>query len=285
MLPTSQALAQVSEPQLRDAAIAALAELHRLGPARKLFTYGEFVGRFLRLALPQLPGADLARLGKELAGYQAEIIHHPSGSITPEEHPDNAALLTVLWRLIGDGVVYPRLREQRDGYTACIEYVALTPRGQRVVAGNNDHPLRPGYIERLRARAPRMSDDVLMRLADAASCLEHGLLRASVVMVGLAVEETITEAHETLARRGTIATPRARMARDRLAEVEGAIAVWPNNDERHRLRLAIVSAENIRTERNRASHPGERFEDALLVEELLVSASRQLPVFSELIVP
>ena len=60
-------------------------------------------------------------------------------------------------------------------------------------------------------------------------------------------------------------------------------AIFGSN--RYRLQIATVAIENVRAERNRASHPGERFEDAAAVEELLVSTSRQLPVLAELIAP
>jgi hypothetical protein len=130
-----------------------------------------------------------------------------------------------------------------------------------------------------------MNNDVVERLADAVSCLEHGLLRAAVVMVGLAVEETVTAAHDALSSRGAVQNSRARLARDRLAELQVAVAGWPNVDERHRRQMAIVAAESVRTERNRASHPGERFEDAAAVEELLVAASRQLPLIWSVILP
>lgn len=283
MISPSDFLAQLGEAQLREAAITSLGELHQQKPTRTMFKYGEFVGRCVRLALPRLNGPELTALARRLTDLQAEMLEPPAGA--PDEHPDNNALLSLLWRLAGEGIVYPRLREHRDGFVASVEYVALTPRGRRVVAGEHDHPLRPGFLSRLRARAPKMSDDVLERLADAASCLEHGLLRATVVMIGLAVEETVAEAHEALVNSATIQASRARNARDKIAELRAAISAWPNVDERHRLQISLVALENVRTERNRASHPGERFEDAATVEELLVSSSRQLPIISELLLP
>ncbi len=71
-------------------------------------------------------------------------------------------------------------------------------------------------------------------------------------------------------------------AKSILADIEAAAKSWADKDERHRLNLALVAAESIRTERNNASHPGVVVNDIGAVEELLILAGRQLPVLWEL---
>lgn len=114
------------------------------------------------------------------------------------------------------------------------------------------------------------------------SCLEKALLRAALVMIGLAVEETLRVTHAAMVNLAYIAKAATPLttAKQILAEVGKAVQSWPTtNDEQHKLTLALAAAESIRTERNTASHPGAVVSEAATVEELVVLAGRQVPVF------
>ncbi|MBK8940666.1 MAG: hypothetical protein IPM79_24385 [Polyangiaceae bacterium] len=205
-----------------------------------------------------------------------------------DEYRDNRKLLSVMWTLIGEGVVFPRLKSYSvDGHPLLIDRLSVTARGERVLIGGDEHPLHPGFIKRFQGRAPRISDEVVARMEDAVSCAEKSLLRAALVMVGLAAEETLRTTHNAMVNLAYItkSAPATKNAKDVLEEIQKAVASWPNaNDEQHRLTKAIAAAESIRTERNKASHPGVVVDDASGVEELLVLASRQLPVFWEIVI-
>ena len=161
----------------------------------------------------------------------------------------------------------------------------LTARGERIASGGDQHPLHPGFIARFKGRATNANDEVVARMEDAVSCLASSLLRAAVVMVGLAVEETLRVTHAAMVNQGHIGKSAWALtkAKQLLDDIEKAVQSWTNaNDEQHRLRMALVAAESIRTERNNASHPGVIVNDEASVEELVVLASRQLPAFWEI---
>jgi hypothetical protein len=98
----------------------------------------------------------------------------------------------------------------------------------------------------------------------------------------LAMEETLRLTHDAMVKLNHISKVAGPMtkAKQLIDEIQKATASWTNqNDEQHLLSLAVVAAENIRVDRNKASHPGALLNDAGAVEELLTSASRQIPVF------
>jgi gas vesicle protein len=109
-------------------------------------------------------------------------------------------------------------------------------------------------------------------MEDAVSCAEKSLLRAALVMVGLAAEETLRTTHSAMVNLAYItkSAPATKNAKDILEEIQKAVASWPNaNDEQHRLTKAIAAAESIRTERNKASHPGVLAPDGVHALQLL----------------
>jgi hypothetical protein len=97
-------------------------------------------------------------------------------------------------------------------------------------------------------------------------------------MVGLAFEETLRAACENIKVAGHVrATP--QKAVEVMKALRDYVERLPQKmDKRHTLLMALVAAEGVRTERNGSGHPGARFDDEDSVEDLLVSASRQIPV-------
>ncbi|HEX4338278.1 MAG TPA: hypothetical protein VH062_20375 [Polyangiaceae bacterium] len=269
-----------TEQDVRNALLAGLGSL-RARTKRTSFGYSEVVHQ-VATALLQGPLANSAASAWE--GSQMAYFPHPHGGT---EYPDNEKLLAAIWGLIGEGILFPRLKTyDRDGHPHVIDRLVLTERGERLTADGDPHPLHPGFIKRFRARAPNVSDEVVARVEDAVSCLERSLLRAAVVMTGLAAEETLRVTHAMMVKTAHIkkkAASSLAKSRDVLDEVANAAQSWTTaNDERHRLKIAIQTLESIRTDRNQVSHPGIFAPDAAAVEELVVLAARQLPVFWEI---
>jgi hypothetical protein len=273
-------LAAHDERAVRAALIVGLQELRRRSPARSSFSYTDVVHEVAKKVLTYPQSNDAAKLWTQ---NQNELQESPQGK---DEYHDNKKLLAAVWALVAEGVVFPRTRSMTpDGHPHLIERLVVTARGERVLAGGDEHPLHPGFIARFRGRSSHLSDEVVARMEDAVSCAEKALLRAAVVMVGLAFEETLRVTHAAMVNQGHIgkaATP-MKKAKDILDDIEKAVQSWPNrNDEQHRLKMAMAAAESVRDERNKASHPGAVVDDAASVEELLVLTSRQAPVFWEI---
>jgi hypothetical protein len=267
-------LCEHDERAVRTALLTSLAALQKRGQS----TF-EYVAVVHEVAKALLKYPEVNEAAKVWETYQTGYSTKPEG----EEHPDNRKLLSAVWGLIGEGIVYPRMKSySRDGHPHIIDKLALTARGARAVVGGDQHPLHPGFIQRFRQRAPNVSDEVVARMEDAVSCLEGHLLRAALVMVGLAVEETLRVTHAAMVNQSHIAKGAGALtkAKQILDDIEKAGQSWTTkDDERHHLKVAIVAAESIRTERNKASHPGAVVTDAAAVEEVAVLASRQIPAF------
>ncbi len=135
-----------------------------------------------------------------------------------------------------------------------------TERVNCIVTRGDQHPLHPGFTSRFRANAATAPDEIVAHVEDAVTCLEAGVLRPALMMIGLANEETIRITHAAMAHQGTFkVAPMMTKARDLLAEIEVALKTWPGSkDEHHRLQFAAVAIESIRVERNAAAHPGNR---------------------------
>ncbi|MBK6518551.1 MAG: hypothetical protein IPG04_31555, partial [Polyangiaceae bacterium] len=55
-----------------------------------------------------------------------------------DEYRDNRKLLSVMWTLIGEGVVFPRLKSYSvDGHPLLIDRLSATARGERVLIGGD----------------------------------------------------------------------------------------------------------------------------------------------------
>jgi hypothetical protein len=275
-------LAGQDERAVRDALIAGVGSLRARNVGKTSFKYLDVVHEVAKVLLkpPASNGA-----ANEWNSYQNGYREQPQGD---DEYPDNRRLHSAIWGLIAEGVLFPRLKSMTpDGHPHLIERLVLTARGERVVMGGDEHPLHPGFIARFRARAPniRISDEVVSRMEDALSCMEKSLLRAAIVMVGLALEETLRLTHAAMVNLAVIskaATP-LTTAKQLLDDIEKAVQSWTtSNDEQHKLKKAISAAESIRTDRNTASHPGVVLSDAAAVEELVVLAGRQVPILWEI---
>lgn len=272
-------LSGIPEHRVREAYVEGFDALRKQG--RSTFDYSDAVGQVARICLGQKAGEATARW----AAGQRSFKTPPSAPL--EEWPDNRRLLSALWSLVGEGIVVPRLKQEND---LCVFLrLTLTEKGERVVSKADEHPLHPGFIKRFRASAPTATDPVIAHMEDAVSCLEAGVLRPALMMVGVANEVTVRVTHDALAHQNKV-TKAGAMAkmRDLLADISAVAGTWAagggTRDEEHRLKMAVGGTEAVRDERNKAAHPGQKVTDAPHVESMLMLAAHHLPVLWELMV-
>ena len=164
--------------------------------------------------------------------------------------------------------------------------IRLTRAGERLLDQAADHPLLPGAIERTCSRCADLPDDVIGLLADARACVDHGLLRPAISVLGVAYEVAIESVGESLITKSVlVATVADAGAAVRIREVKAKIdSVLPagtmqERDDRFATHAAYDFAHALRRRRNDASHttPSYGFDDRGETEELFVSALRHLP--------
>lgn len=170
-----------------------------------------------------------------------------------------------------------------DGYPIRLR---LTQRGLLFLGTTEDHPLLPGFLERVRARCPGVPDDVVALLNDAKTCMDNALLRPAIVLMGVAYEVAIEAVAESLVTKNQLAAVVLdQSAARRIAAVKSVIdVIAPGNkpeekDRRFAAHAAFEFADQLRRRRNDASHttPTYAFDDREETEEFLVSAGRHLP--------
>src|SRR5579872_3247084 len=86
----------------------------------------------------------------------------------------------VVW-FIRAGLAFP-IGSQASGLPHSL---LLTRAGLRFVNATDDHPLRPRFVDRLVARCPGLPDEVTSLLTDARQCLDAGLMRPAIVLMGV----------------------------------------------------------------------------------------------------
>jgi len=280
MLSHPNYLHHVTERQVREALVEGIEFLRERSQGQVTFEYKQLVGQVARI-LASEQSMDAARHWEQ---YQVSLPEPVPG--TQRESDDNRKLLSAIWGLIAGGLLFPRLNSLREGYPHALYKLTLTEKGERVLSNASEHPLHPGFISRFRAKAPTASDAVVAHLEDAVSCLENGLLRPSLMMLGLANEETIRACHAALAYEKKVpAAPALAKTRDLLSAIEPVVRGWAGKrEEQHRLSLALTAAEEIRVERNDAAHPGKKVTDEPHIEHLLSLVAHHCAIFWEVIV-
>ncbi|MEO8875207.1 MAG: hypothetical protein ABI461_06460 [Polyangiaceae bacterium] len=163
----------------------------------------------------------------------------------------------------------------------------LTRQGERFLdRTDNDHPLLPGAIERVRNRCPGLPDAVIEILADVDRCLDAFLFRPAIVLLGVAYELAIEHVADSLIAKGKLDAKIAEIgAARRLTAIEATIeSLRPGStieavSWRGATHRACVFAQLLRTRRNDAAHtsPTYGFDDRAETEEFIVSAHRHLP--------
>ena len=83
----------------------------------------------------------------------------------------------------------------------------ITRAGVRLLQRDGDHPLLPGYVERLKSRCPGLPDGVLALLVDSTACTDRALNRASIMLLDVAYELSVEGGART-PRRSTVESTR-----------------------------------------------------------------------------
>jgi hypothetical protein len=160
-------------------------------------------------------------------------------------------------------------------------WLHLTQAGLRFLDATEDHPLRPGFMDRLVARCPGLPVEVMSLLADARRCLDAGLMRPAIVLMGVAYEVAVERVAESLVKKGNLKQSdldekAAKLLGKVRAQVTGAL---PDKEHQFAALAACDFADQLRRRRNDGAHatPTYGFEDREEAEEFLVSAGRHLP--------
>lgn len=197
---------------------------------------------------------------------------------------DGLKLSSAAWRFVALGYGYPSFA---DGSGAIrVVRLTLTKLGQQVCSRTpEDNPSRPGYLERLRPANPKIEDEVFERLIDAANCLEFGLHRPAIVMLGIAAEVTTVWAYKAMKTAGLITKSKDVEFKDQLDAIrENIDHLQQPPDEKHRLSMAFDAIESLRVLRNNAAHHGNPPPDPYLAQERFGSACFHLPVVWQLLI-
>jgi hypothetical protein len=264
----------LSDLEVRELCIAALRQWHARWPDRDQFSmHGDLGGDLLPL-LAQRKAAH--PLGAEAVNTLREVFI------------DSAALNAswmrgvvefMVW-LVRAGLAWP-LGALVNQFPITLR---LTGTGARLLALAEDHPLLPQFVQRIGGRCPGLPDDVLSLLSDAGACLDNGLMRPAVVLMGVAYEVAVEHLVDALVGRGVLqAGAQNGRAAARITSIRNELeTLFPGRapvDARSAAAQALDFADQLRRRRNDASHtqPTYGFEDRAEVEELLVSAGRHLP--------
>lgn len=204
-------------------------------------------------------------------------------------------VLEFVWWLLRAGLAVELQYGKRDDRNERVfpTTLRLTSRGARLLDGGDDNPLLPGFLDRISSRCPGLPDGVLALLVDARACLDHSLLRAAVVLVGVAYEIAISEVVDRLdtkaifdVKRLPERTPaekiKAVLAAIRADKIPALAAITDRPMAEASKRAAdnaYVFADTLRMRRNEASHllPLHDFDHEGETEEFLVSAGWHLP--------
>lgn len=145
----------------------------------------------------------------------------------------------------------------------------ITRTGLRLV--NEDHPCRPGAMDRLREEFAGELPDSIARLEDARECFELGLMRPTIILLGLAYEDM---AARVCARLGVKVKGKQPKAADVLEALRKHVDSRPNDEAKRRAQLAFPVANQIREHRNDGAHKAEADFDSMAVDSLLTVGLR-----------
>jgi len=261
-----------SDTAVREACLTALHKWRTKQPNASEFSiHGDLGIELLWLLKPGIDGLDLQTM-KEV------FVRHGFASWM-----SGVFEFTTWFTRVGLGIVVRTNddREHKEGY-ACPVVIRLTRAGKRLLDSVNDHPLLPGFFDRLQKRCPGIPPDVTELLLDAHECIGHGLVRPSIALIGFAYEQLICVVYEKLLSQSLVGKPQIAInAKMRIGQILAALesAVAVDKEARWRAIVAFNFADGLRGRRNDASHPvqAHAFTDLTEAEEALVSAGRNMP--------
>jgi hypothetical protein len=265
-------LAELSPIEIRELCIDALKSFHRSSPDVRNLDVRSHLGRIL---LPLLAARkDTTVNVNDPRGSPSEIFLENQGYAWMD------GFVEFLGWFVRAGFALPSTMGPN------ILTLRLTDYGRRFLEIEEDHPLLPGFVERVVLRCPNLPDEVAALLADARVCLDHMLMRPAIAVMGVAYETAIEAVAEVLVQRELLAPGVLdQSAARRIASIRAVVdtvmsgATNEERDNRFAARRALDFCDDLRRRRNDASHtkPTYGFDDREETEEFLVSAGRHLP--------
>jgi hypothetical protein len=261
-------LTDLTERELRAASVEALQRWRRTHSERVFSMHG-VLGFYLLEVL-----SEAKAIKCDPNRYKEVFIENP-------HEPWLTPVLEFVWWMVRAGLAMALPAGQHKGYP--VSYT-LTSAGARFLDSAGEHPLAPGFLERLQARWPNIPDAAFALLLDANACLEAGLVRPAVTLLGVAYENVVEHALRT-AGCGESVVNNARAWR-RIELLRELIAKGElNKEERTAALRACDFADHLRMRRNDAAHTKPRFAFDSIDEgeELIVSTCRHLVAFAPLL--
>lgn len=248
-------LQSVDERMIRHHILTGLKGVHR---SDSLFSYSD-VCHFLAIRIWPTDNATQ----KAMSSRWTQALQQPQS--VGDRHQDDAdtrRIAAILWTLVAQGTLYPRFETFNTHSPRTDVHFGLTPSGIRLLADLEAHPLSSSFTSTFRSRAPLMTEDVVACVENAAECLRHHILRAGVLLIGVAAEITVRTAHDAMVASGFLTAlnlqpgqpPSAKRLLDRA--LEEVAKKWPKqNEEQRNLKFDLMSLDSLREARNRAAHP------------------------------
>jgi hypothetical protein len=267
-------LAGLTPDEIRGYAIRALRAWWRARPDLALDSFslhGDF-------------GWHMVAILADMRGEKLETEAHRLGKepfLSDQHRPWMKDVVEFLWWLTRVGLAFPLLDTGNAPYFGRMR---VTAAGARFLSSDDqDHALLPVSLERVRQRCPGLPDQVLAHLEDGRACLDHGLPRPAVVLIGLAYEAAVEAIVENLVANGLLdgSVVRRQTALGRIALVTALLPnLFADREAMSAATAAWAFADHLRKRRNDASHtkPAYDFTDIGEVHEFLASALRHLPI-------
>ena len=108
-----------------------------------------------------------------------------------EQFPDDdkRRVMEVLWRLVVQGVLYPRhIVDERN------HFFGITELGEQIIDSGTDSPYDPfGYMKRLKDQAPKLDSSTMTYVEEALQCFLSGQFTGAAVVLGVASENELLD--------------------------------------------------------------------------------------------
>lgn len=221
-------------------------------------------------------GRALVPILAERIGIQADAQTVKEPFLYEQGQPWMGEVVMFTWWLARSGLAIP-VYQGDIGYPAAYR---LTAAGAAFLDATVEHPMLPGFLQRIAARCPGLPDETITHLTDARACLDHALSRPSIVLLGLAFEVAIDAVVDTLVSDGKLSVKAKAKVSEKIGGVKAILPqLFPAAEERSTAIAAWDFADALRQRRNHGAHPRPAydFSDLTEVHELHVSAGRHLP--------
>lgn len=265
-------LAGLSHSELAELCVVALRRWRAKNPEGMYFTMHSGLGLELAFVL-----GERKKVNQE-PGFDPNALKEVF--LSEQDRPSLLGVVEFVWWMVRAGFAIP-CAPSPDAGSYPVSY-RLTDAGFAFLdAKEGEHPLQPGWPDRVLRRCPDLPEGVIALLLDARACMDNSLLRPAIVLMGVAYEVAIEHVADHLVTKRYLDKKVLQgQAAPRLEKVKDVIdQVVTNSDDKRTAHAAYEFAEQLRRRRNDGAHTRPRygFEDRQEVEEFIVSAARHLP--------